>query len=177
LRILAETGLRVGELKWLTWADINFDRNVILVQAKDGWRPKTGDNRVVPMFPAVRTTLESLPRLCDWVVTAKPSRKYPDGTHQISERRLLQYLKRILKKLSLTGHIHTFRHSFISHALVNGTAEVIVREWVGHIDSDTIKLYTHVARDSSMAAMQRLSGVDQTLHVETQNGTATRIPE
>lgn len=44
-RLLAETGLRIREAQWLTWSDVDFRANVIHVRAKDGWRPKTGDER------------------------------------------------------------------------------------------------------------------------------------
>ena len=53
--------------------------------------------------------------------------------------------------------LHTFRHSFISNALCNRTPEAIVRNWVGQIDPETIKLYTHVLDPSSQDAMRRLT--------------------
>ena len=74
-----------------------------------------------------------------------------------SERRLLEYLKRVISRLGLRGHLHTFRHSFISHALTLGTPEAIVRQWVGHVDPEVLKIYTHVFDDASQAAMQRLA--------------------
>jgi integrase len=93
-----------------------------------------------------------------WVVTAPPSPKYPNGDHQISERRLLKALKQILKKLGLRGHLNTFRHAFISGALTSGIPESVVRAWVGHVDADVIRLYTHIADATSQAAMRRLTG-------------------
>lgn len=154
--LLADSGMRVGELKHLTWADVDFELNVIQVQPKDGWAPKTGDRRAIPMSPRVRALLESWPRRGPWVFTAAPSAQYPKGGHQISERHLLVSLKRVLKRLGLPGHLHTFRHAFISGALTRGTPEAIVRQWVGHVDAAILKLYTHIADASSQAAMQRL---------------------
>lgn|GEM_PF-840717 len=49
--LLAEFGLRLGELAWLTWDDIDFGINVLKIQPKDGWKPKTGDQRAVPLNP------------------------------------------------------------------------------------------------------------------------------
>lgn len=93
-----------------------------------------------------------------WVLTAAPSRKYPRGDHQISERRLLKYLKGMLKPLGLRGHLHTFRHAFISHALTRRMIlEAVVRQWVGHVDADIIRQYTHVADQISQQAMKQLS--------------------
>jgi integrase/recombinase XerD len=157
LAVLAETGMRVGELKHLTWDDLDFGRGVILIREKDGWKPKTGDHRAIPMSPKARAILSNLPRKAKWVFTAPASAKYPAGDHPLSERRLLEYLKRVLKKLGLPGHVHTFRHSFISHALTQGIPEAIVRQWVGHVDPEVIRLYTHVLDQTSQAAMQRLA--------------------
>jgi integrase len=160
LVILAETGMRIGEVKHLTWDDVDFEHAVLHVRPKEGWQPKTGDQRAVPMSPTVRRLLESLPRRRGWVFTARPSQRYPGGDHQISERRLLQYLKRVLKRLNLRGHLHTFRHAFISNAITKGTPEAVVRQWVGHVDADILKLYTHIADKDSQAAMQRLAEAD-----------------
>ena len=76
---------------------------------------------------------------------------------QVSERRLLQYLQRILKKIGLPGHLHTFRHAFISLALINGVPEATVRKWVGHVDPETMKRYTHIADSVSQRAMKQLA--------------------
>jgi site-specific recombinase XerD len=157
LVLLAETGMRVGELQWLSWADVDLALGVIKILPKDNWKPKTGDQRAIPISGAARAQLEQLTRRCRWVVTSAPSRMYPKGDHQISERRLLQYLKRVLKRLGLKGHLHTFRHSFISIALMHGTSEAIVRQWVGHVDHEILKHYTHIHDAASQAAMQRLA--------------------
>jgi integrase len=154
---LADTGLRIGELKYLTWDDVDFVNNVLHIRPKDDWKPKTGDQRAVPMSVRVRSLLERLPRISRWVLTAPPSRIYPEGDHQISERRLLLALKQILRRLGLRGHLHTFRHAFISRALTSGIPESVVRSWVGHVDADVIRLYTHIADATSQAAMRRLT--------------------
>lgn len=154
--ILRETGFRVGELIHLTWDDVDFGAGFVHVRAKDGWKPKTGDERAVPMSPALRATLVALPRHGRWVVTMPPTRTSPQLDRRIGDRWLLFQLKRILKRLGLAGHVHTFRHTFISHALNNGTPESIVRQWVGHVDPEILKLYTHVADDISREAMNRL---------------------
>jgi integrase len=155
--VLADTGMRVGELKHLTWADVDFSNRVLHVREKPGWKPKTGDVRVIPMTPRVQAILKRLPRHREWVFTANASQRYPRGDHKLSERRLLEYLKRVLKKLSLPGHVHTFRHHFISAALTKGTAEAVVRRWVGHVDQQVMKRYTHVADKESRTAMDRLA--------------------
>jgi site-specific recombinase XerD len=76
---------------------------------------------------------------------------------QWTERRLLAALKRVLQTLKLPGKLHTFRHSFVSNALLKGTPVTLVREWVGHVDEEVLKLYTHAHNEASQAAMRRLA--------------------
>jgi integrase len=117
LTILADTGLRIGELKHLTWDDVDYSNNVLHIRPKDGWKPKTGDQRAVPMSPRVRAVLENLPQYSTWVLSAPRSPKYPEGDHQISERRLLKSLKQVLKKLGLPGATCTHSATRSSHGL------------------------------------------------------------
>lgn len=155
--LLAETGMRIGELRWLTWGDVNLELGLIHIRPKDDWTTKTGNVRAIPMSKRAREVLQKLPRHSRWVFTAKASSRYPRGDHQISERRLLESLKRTLKKLKLKGHLHTFRHSFISRAIVAGIPEAIIRSWVGHVDRKTLQHYTHIADRESQSAMERLN--------------------
>jgi integrase len=154
--LLAETGMRFGELAWLTWDDIDLKANVLHIRAKEGWKPKTGDQRSVPLSEIARAVLQSLPRRGTWVVTMPSSRTHRQAGRQWTERRLLDALKRILRKLNLLGKLHTFRHYFISNALMQGMPEATVRKWVGQVDEEILKLYTHIHDRASQAAMQRL---------------------
>jgi len=163
LALLAETGMRFGELGWLTWEDVDAEANVLRIRPKDGWKPKTGDCRAVPISPVARAVLGTLPRRWRWIVTMPPSTKHPESGRQWTERRLLNALKRVLAGLRLPGKLHTFRHAFISHALLIGTPVSVVKEWVGHVDRQVIELYTHVHNSASQAAMQRLAEANQRL--------------
>ncbi len=156
--VLADTGARIGEIEWLTWDDVDFRRNVLHIRPKDDWIPKTGDQRAIPMTDRVARLLKSRPRQHRWVFTAGASKKYPQGGHRISERRLLCSLKRLLKRLGLAGHLHTFRHAFISHALSTGVPEAVVRSIVGHVDASIIRLYTHIADKRLQEAVKNLDG-------------------
>jgi site-specific recombinase XerD len=172
LVILADTGMRVAELSHLTWDDVDYSANVLHVRPKMDWRTKSGDQRSIPMSPRVRALLERRPRRIRWVITAPPSNCYPAGDHQVSERRLLGALKKILAKLGLKGHLHTFRHSFISKAITIGVPEAVVREWVGHVDQDILRLYTHIASAASQDAMRRVTNqADASLRKEDDNQT------
>jgi site-specific recombinase XerD len=174
LTLLAETGMRFGELQWLTWDDVELRENdgAIHVRQKDGWRPKSGDQRTIPLSVAAQAVLRLLPRTWRWVVTMMPSQMCPSQGRQWTERRLLAALKSIIEPLGLPGKLHTFRHYFISNALLNGMPEAMVRKWVGHVDAKIMEIYTHMNDDASQAAMQRLTEANSKLQVkkESQDG-------
>ena len=109
------------------------------------------------MSPKARMALKMLSQSGRWVFNSRKTKQYPEPDRQISERRVLEHLKRVLSKLELEGKTHTFRHAFISNALIDGTPEAIVRKWVGHVDPQILKLYTHIADEASQTAMQRLN--------------------
>jgi integrase len=157
LTFLAETGTRVGEAKWLTWEDIDIERRLVHIRPKVGWSPKSRDQRAVPISDSLYTLLSSLPRCGVWVFPARRTARHPEADRQFSERRLLQYLKRLLKRLGLKGHLHAFRHSFISLAAIHGVSERVLRAWVGHVDREVLDWYFHLADEQSVGAMRRLT--------------------
>lgn len=154
--LLAETGLRFGEAEWLSWDDVDFKANVIHIRSKAGWKPKTGDERVVPMSPKLIMLLRRLPRRGRWTLTAMTTKKHPEQGRQISERRALAALKRVLVRIGIEGKLHSFRHSFISRCLTNGIEEAVVRSWVGHVDPSIMRLYTHITSKVSQARIKLL---------------------
>jgi len=158
ITLLALTGARFGEMQHLSWDDVELDgkRPYLKIQGKDDWKPKSGDARVIPLSDRAVALLRSIPRNHRWVFTARVTARHPQAGRQVSERRLLAYLKRVLKALGLQGHLHTLRHSFISYALVQGIPEAVLREWVGHVDREILRWYTHIADSASHEAMQRL---------------------
>lgn len=157
LVFLAHTGARYGEMAWLTWHDVVFAEGNIHIQPKDGWKPKSGDRRVITMSQRLREVLESKPRIGQWVMTMPVTQQQHVVGKQWTEKRLLVRLKKVLKKLGLPGHLHTFRHSFISYALSGKDAsETTVRSWVGHVDEDILRHYAKTHDHVARAAMDSL---------------------
>jgi integrase len=66
----------------------------------------------------------------------------------------------VLQQLGLKSHLHTFRHSFISHAAMCELPERILRQWIGHVDPKILERYFHLADAESHAAMRRLADND-----------------
>ncbi len=175
LTFLAETGSRINEARHLEWPDVDWKQNVIHIRPKPqhNWRPKSGDQRVVPISSKLRELLKSHSRSGNWLFTAPITSRNPERGRQVSDRRALSALNRVLKRLKISnGHLHTFRHSFISRALSAGIPEAVVRSWVGHVDADVMKLYTHIADKTSQREMARLG----TASAETESESPKKEP-
>ena len=163
-RVLAETGMRIGEVKFLMWEDVDLAQKVIYVREKQldpktgtTWQPKTGEHRVVPLTTGLVELFSKMPhQFGPWVFGRVIRSGRRAQSEQINERIVLSQLKKVLKQLGLPGHVHTFRHSFISHALIRGVPEALVRQWVGHVDPQTIRTYTHIADRDSHAQIEGL---------------------
>lgn len=174
LTLLAETGMRFGELQWLTWDDIklNGDESVLYIRPKDAWRPKSGDQRTIPLSPVAGGPQHLAIAPADMAMGLDDAAilGLPQVGRQWTERRLLAALKAILKPLGLAGKLHTFRPYFISNALLNMTPEAMVRKWVGRVDAKILETYTHMSDPDSQAAMLRLSEAKSSLQVKKVTG-------
>ncbi|MEX2140543.1 MAG: tyrosine-type recombinase/integrase [Pirellulales bacterium] len=170
---LATTGLRSEEFNGLRWSDIDFEAGVIRLkdQRYSGRKRMLGSiraikgkrDRVLPLHPAFRGVLESLPRNRDGLIFHGPR------GGRLHARNNLEFLKtQVIKPLADKfptpsgeigfehGVIHSFRHFFCSEAFRGGASEAEVLDWLGDRDSNMIKVYRHLRPDDSKAKMNRI---------------------
>jgi len=153
--ILFLSGMRRGEMENLEWTDVRFDLGVILIQAKESWRPKT-DERVIPMSPELREVLleEYGSRRSDRWVAA--NREGGQETH------LLPKLKKICRKAGIkpaAATVHALRHSFGAHLRMAGVPLANIADLMGHRDLATTQIYAKVQIDHLRDAVSRLSPI------------------
>jgi len=115
-------GLRRGEVRWLDWADIDFERRTIAVRAKDGWRPKDNEDRVIPLhgglaevLGVVRPEKATGPAFC-YREGARAGRRFGDDF-------LKRNLWNILEEAVLVDvDWNCLRHTFASHLVMAGVS-------------------------------------------------------
>jgi integron integrase len=78
--------------------------------------------------------------------------------HHINEKTVQNAVKEAVKKAGIAKHasVHTLRHSFATHLLMNGVNIREVQNLLGHKSVETTMIYTHVMRDMKNAPQSPL---------------------
>jgi site-specific recombinase XerD len=145
------TGLRRDELAHLTWSDVDFNREAIAVQAKDGWHPKDYEVRHIPMTDRLAAVLKAQHKNGSSYVFHTQS----GGTH--NGNILSRDFRKLTRACGIKGvSIHTLRHTFASHLVMSGADLYTVQKLLGHSSIKTTEIYAHLAPDFLRAAVAKL---------------------
>ena len=128
--LLLDTGIRVGELAGLRWADVGS--HALKVDGKTG-------PRFVPVSPPVRKMLEGLgDSIHIWVSRNGPMSQFAvrDAVYRIFERSELKGPK-------LGAHL--LRHTFATHYINGGGNVAHLQQILGHASIETTMIYVHLA--------------------------------
>jgi len=119
-------GLRKEEAMNLQWRDINFQNNRIHVCTKDGWQPKRGKERFVPICPELQSyLLEAFQDAQDGAVSVFGFRFYSQDYDRIRAARERAEVKFYGRPF------HTLRKSYITD-MANKYPMHVVKEIAGH---------------------------------------------
>ncbi len=147
---ILNTGLRSGELCNLTWDDIDRKQNLLHVQAKDGWTPKTGP-RNIPLNERALKILSMLDSKSQWLFERH-------NGDQLTQKTLQRALIRATREAEIADFtkVHGLRHTFASYLEMKGVDRGTVAELLGHKNISTTRLYAHRTADHLVESVNRL---------------------
>jgi integrase len=147
----AMTGLRLGELIALRWADVDFSASMIRVRSNyvlgEFGTPKSKrSSRGVPMAPVVGGALDRYFQTCGepadhLLVFADPLSGAP-----LDKAGVLRRMRRALESAGLPAHrFHDLRHTFGTQIAAKGVPMRKLQEWMGHANIKTTERYADYA--------------------------------
>jgi integrase len=159
VRLLADTGIRVGELVGLRVTDVLPQERRAFIHV----RGKT-DSRDVPLMPELHR------RLRRYIAETRPRRAQSDRVFLGLRRRpggeieplTESGVQQIVRELGITAeigrrvHPHLFRHSFITDRLNRHMSPLHLKEMVGHKSMTMIdRVYSHITPVDTYEALER----------------------
>ena len=143
IRLLLLTGCRKREILELRWSEVAGDTLVLGIT-------KTGPRRV-PLNEKARRILERQPRGASAFVFPSPRNAYRPRGPELG----LWYSVR--REAGLEDvRLHDLRHTFASHAVMNGVPAPVVSRLLGHRDVRMTLRYAHLADPEVELAAERI---------------------
>lgn len=127
--ILANTGIRFGELNHLTKDDFDLERKILFITHSEATPVKGKQSRVIPLNDAIVELVSSLPD--GKILKIHPS-TFGEHFRLIRDRALVP-----------DAIPHGFRHTFTSHLVESGLDLGKIQRITGHQDIKTLQKYLH----------------------------------
>jgi len=167
VRVLADTGIRVGELVQLRLGDLQEQGRQPFVKV----RGKGDRERLVPLSPVLfrrlqRYTERKRPRdsTSDRVFLSSRRSRLTGDYEALSESGVQQFVRDLGERAGLRKrvHPHVFRHSAATHMLRRGMNPLLVAQVLGHRSLAMIQnVYAHLTpTDAHLALMAALKDVE-----------------
>jgi integrase len=180
-RVAAFTGLRLGEIRALTFRDVDFGKRIVHVRRSythgaEG-DPKSGRVRSVPLFDQAARALDGLSRRERF--TGADDLVFVDelGGH-VDDWRLRRRFHAALERAKLPRlRLHDLRHTFGTIA-VQAFPLSNVKAYMGHADIATPMIYVHhVPQDDAAEKLTRVVAGAESPLAPTDRASRQRLTE
>jgi len=183
LTLALNAGMRDGEIKSLTWAQIDFVKLILTVG-----RSKTaaGQGRTIPLNSEI---LSALLEHAKWYVKKFGELKpewyvFPFGRRgRMDPTRPVTTLKTawstVRRKAGVTGRWHDNRHTLITQLAESGAGDETIMAIAGHVSRQMLSRYSHIRTEAKRHALEDVLARQQkerVLRVATAQKDAKQAP-
>jgi site-specific recombinase XerD len=152
--LVYSAGLRVGEVVRLRSEDIDSERMLIHIKSAKGRK----DRYTMLSQTALQTLKEYQEQYkpVKWLFEGARAGRY------LSTRTVGKILVHACEKAKIGKDVsvHSLRHSFATHLLESGTDSRYIQELLGHKNSKTTEIYTHVSTQNLRKIKSPLDSLD-----------------
>ncbi len=148
------TGMRLGEIRNLSWDDIDFVNMKIRVRNTESFSTKSKKERTIPLHPRLAEifSLHSEVDHSPYVFIRPDFKQVDPGT---ANKKFRKYCKKA--DLDTRYHFHTLRHTFASHLAMAGVSLYFIQKMLGHQSIETTtRIYAHLQPEPLMNAVKAL---------------------
>jgi len=171
IMLAINTGMRAGEIRGLTWAQVDFlAKSVIVGKSKT----TAGTGRIIPLNPravAVLTHWRGLFPGAEAPHYVFPHEKYglagndrKQCAYQIVPTEPMHRWKvaweSARKAAKVSCRFHDLRHTFISRLAESQASDSTVMALAGHVSRAMMERYSHIRMEAKRRAVDDLSGTD-----------------
>ncbi|MCD7839389.1 MAG: site-specific integrase [Erysipelotrichaceae bacterium] len=164
LLICLYSGIRLGELCALTWNDINFDNNKIIVNKTISRIKQDNKSITIITTPKSRYSKREIPintTLKEYLISVEDKHGYilTNKDQYLDPRSYQYYFKKILSELNIDEtHFHVLRHTFATRCVQCNIDIKSLSEILGHSSTKiTLDIYVHSTLAIKQQQMQKFS--------------------
>ena len=140
--LMAETGMRVGELLSLEYKDVDLERGVARV------RGKYGKERLVALGPISRALIVEAGVRSGWKGRVIP----------LSYKAVYKRIKKLAERAGVDPRRvspHILRHTFATEALRRGISLASLQKLLGHSDIKVTQVYLHLTTEDALREYEK----------------------
>lgn len=168
IALLLYTGLRIGEMLGLMWADVdtenlcfNIRRSLKLTENGKEITPRTKNKkeRIIPYDEMLKKHLDTIPRTGLYVIAREADGVFTHHTHASFDKIYYKFfddLNAALNEPLPRMTPHKCRHTFATYMLKSGADIRYVQAILGHSTISTTEIYTHVETEDLRANVAKL---------------------
>ena len=168
--ICLTTGLRIGEICGLKWADINFEMSSLSIN-KSVYRlyfpnSQNEKSRLIVNTPKTRHSYRTIPlpsNILKLITEYNTDRNkdyfiVSNSSKPMEPRNYRNYFHQLLRSLDLPIlKFHSLRHSFATRCIENNCDYKTVSAILGHADiSTTLNLYVHPSAEQKRSCIEKM---------------------
>ncbi len=157
--VAISSGMRLGEIMWLKWEDIDFTQNKITLHDT-----KNGERRVVPIASHIKKLLLELfenkgrpEKGLLFPATGKLSNRNPKPRTPKPIEISKAWNHAVTKAELEDFHFHDLRHTAASYLAMNGASLAEIAEVLGHKTLQMVKRYAHLSEAHTASVVERMN--------------------